>query len=151
MINNGAEHLLEAVVTNVCQSISDVKCDNSKLGAVETLFTVENILEPCISDNHTIGLTNYSYDRSSLVEDCLSFSKVYGDKPSKGISSASLSACSEQLERPEKLTKMNKKRAKPGENCRPRPRDRQLIQDRIKELRDLVPNGSKCSIDSLLE
>ncbi|KAF5958598.1 hypothetical protein HYC85_005823 [Camellia sinensis] len=38
-----------------------------------------------------------------------------------------------------------------GENCRPRPRDRQLIQDRIKELRDLVPNGSKCSIDSLLE
>ncbi|KAL9168810.1 hypothetical protein ABFS82_04G039700 [Erythranthe guttata] len=48
-------------------------------------------------------------------------------------------------------TKTSKKRAKPGESCRPRPRDRQLIQDRIKELRELVPNGSKCSIDSLLE
>ncbi|KAK1560055.1 hypothetical protein Q3G72_021611 [Acer saccharum] len=47
--------------------------------------------------------------------------------------------------------KNNKKRAKPGENCRPMPRDRQLIQDRIKELRELVPSGSKCSIDSLLE
>lgn len=143
MINNGAEHLLEAVVANVCQSISDVKCENSKLKTVESLLTVENILEPCISDNHTIGSANYSYDRSSLVEDCLSFSEVYGDKPSKGISSTSLSTCSEQIERPQELTKTNKKRARPGENCRPRPRDRQLIQDRIKELRDLVPNGSK--------
>ncbi|OAY78161.1 Transcription factor LHW [Ananas comosus] len=34
---------------------------------------------------------------------------------------------------------------------RPRPRDRQLIQDRIKELRELIPNGSKCSIDALLD
>uniref|UniRef100_A0A0E0LG21 BHLH domain-containing protein n=1 Tax=Oryza punctata TaxID=4537 RepID=A0A0E0LG21_ORYPU len=34
---------------------------------------------------------------------------------------------------------------------RPRPRDRQLIQDRMKELRQLVPNTSKCSIDSLLD
>ncbi|KAK7855621.1 protein decreased size exclusion limit 1 [Quercus suber] len=31
----------------------------------------------------------------------------------------------------------------PGENCRPRPRDRQLIQDRIKELWDLVPNDQR--------
>ncbi|KAL8101161.1 hypothetical protein AgCh_033152 [Apium graveolens] len=151
MINNGAEHLLEAVVANVCQSVSDVKCENSKLKTVEPLLTVENILEPCISDNPTVGSANYSYDRSSLVEDCLSFSEVYDNKPLKGISSASPSTCSEQLERPQELTKMNKKRSRPGENCRPRPRDRQLIQDRIKELRDLVPNGSKCSIDSLLE
>ncbi|XP_020704553.1 uncharacterized protein LOC110115619 isoform X1 [Dendrobium catenatum] len=34
---------------------------------------------------------------------------------------------------------------------RPRPRDRQLIQDRIRELRELIPNASKCSIDALLE
>ncbi|XP_022983324.1 transcription factor EMB1444-like isoform X1 [Cucurbita maxima] len=34
---------------------------------------------------------------------------------------------------------------------RQRPRDRQLIQDRIKELRQMVPNGAKCSIDGLLE
>lgn len=32
-----------------------------------------------------------------------------------------------------------------------RPRDRQLIQDRVKELRELVPNGDKCSIDGLLD
>ncbi|XP_043701845.1 uncharacterized protein LOC122652226 isoform X2 [Telopea speciosissima] len=34
---------------------------------------------------------------------------------------------------------------------RPRPRDRQMIQDRVKELRELVPNGAKCSIDALLD
>ncbi|KAJ0054427.1 hypothetical protein Pint_01749 [Pistacia integerrima] len=47
------------------------------------------------------------------------------------------------LDRSSEPAKNNKKRARPGENCRPRPRDRQLIQDRIKELRELVPNGSK--------
>uniref|UniRef100_A0A2P2NL59 Uncharacterized protein MANES_09G095700 n=1 Tax=Rhizophora mucronata TaxID=61149 RepID=A0A2P2NL59_RHIMU len=45
----------------------------------------------------------------------------------------------------------NKRRAGPGDNQRPRPRDRQLIQDRVKELRKLVPNGRKCSIDGLLD
>lgn len=36
-----------------------------------------------------------------------------------------------------------RKKAKPGESARPRPKDRQLIQDRVKELREIVPNGSK--------
>ncbi|KAL9371818.1 hypothetical protein Peur_036958 [Populus x canadensis] len=48
-------------------------------------------------------------------------------------------------------SKLNHKRLKPGENLRPRPKDRQMIQDRVKELREIVPNGAKCSIDSLLE
>ncbi|CAL5077500.1 unnamed protein product [Urochloa decumbens] len=34
---------------------------------------------------------------------------------------------------------------------RSRPRDRQLIQDRMKGLRELIPNASKCSIDALLD
>ncbi|KAL5550290.1 hypothetical protein UlMin_000466 [Ulmus minor] len=42
-------------------------------------------------------------------------------------------------------------RARNGKNPKPRPRDRQLIQDRVKELRELVPNGAKCSIDNLLD
>ncbi|AQK58833.1 Putative HLH DNA-binding domain superfamily protein [Zea mays] len=48
-------------------------------------------------------------------------------------------------------SKANRKRSRPGESAKPRPKDRQLIQDRIKELRELVPNGAKCSIDGLLE
>ncbi|KAF3780289.1 Transcription factor [Nymphaea thermarum] len=50
-----------------------------------------------------------------------------------------------------KLPKSNKKKSKPGESGRPRPRDRQQIQDRIKELREIVPEGAKCSIDALFE
>ncbi|OEL35945.1 Transcription factor LHW [Dichanthelium oligosanthes] len=47
--------------------------------------------------------------------------------------------------------KVAKKRSRAGESTRPRPKDRQLIQDRVKELREIVPNGAKCSIDALLE
>ncbi|KAI3965458.1 hypothetical protein MKW92_043083 [Papaver armeniacum] len=39
--------------------------------------------------------------------------------------------------------KTNRKRLRPGENPRPRPKDRQMIQDRVKELREIVPNGGK--------
>lgn len=37
--------------------------------------------------------------------------------------------------------KATKRKAKPG--TRPRPKDRQLIQDRVSELRQLIPNGEK--------
>jgi hypothetical protein len=54
---------------------------------------------------------------------------------------------------PRKGQKSNVKtsRVRNGNNPKPRPRDRQLIQDRVKELRELVPNGSKYSIDGLLD
>lgn len=42
-----------------------------------------------------------------------------------------------------------KKKAKPG--TRPRPKDRQMILDRMAELRELIPNGEKMSIDCLLD
>ncbi|KAJ4970466.1 hypothetical protein NE237_003565 [Protea cynaroides] len=53
--------------------------------------------------------------------------------------------------RPDETGKANRKRLRPGESPRPRPKDRQMIQDRVKELREIVPNGAKCSIDALLE
>ncbi|KAF8053046.1 hypothetical protein N665_1471s0001, partial [Sinapis alba] len=51
----------------------------------------------------------------------------------------------------EEGVKKKKKRVKAGETTRPRPKDRQMIQDRIKELRGMIPNGAKCSIDTLLD
>ncbi|XP_052186168.1 transcription factor LHW isoform X1 [Diospyros lotus] len=61
------------------------------------------------------------------------------------------SASTAYSKRPDEVSKLNRKRLKPGENPRPRPKDRQMIQDRLKELREIVPNGAKCSIDGLLE
>lgn len=56
-----------------------------------------------------------------------------------------------QPKRPVEPAKATKKRAKPGESTRPRPKDRQQIKDRLEELRGIIPNGSKCSIDVLLD
>ncbi|XP_020588914.1 uncharacterized protein LOC110030512 isoform X2 [Phalaenopsis equestris] len=53
--------------------------------------------------------------------------------------------------RTEETVKVVRKRSRPGENTRTRPKDRQQIQDRVKELREIVPNGAKCSIDALLD
>ncbi|KAG4193278.1 hypothetical protein ERO13_A07G211500v2 [Gossypium hirsutum] len=152
---SGSENLLEAVVANVCHSGSDIKCERSFCRSAPSLVTTVNTPELSSQTNFTISSAGYSINQSSLVENntqqFLNSSKLCGAISSNGFSSAGPSNCSEQLERSSEPAKNNKKRARPGENPRPRPRDRQLIQDRIKELRELVPNGAKCSIDSLLE
>ncbi|KAK1380784.1 hypothetical protein POM88_027528 [Heracleum sosnowskyi] len=55
------------------------------------------------------------------------------------------------IKRDSKLSNDSKRRSKGADNQKARPRDRQLIQDRLKELRDLVRDGVKCSIDGLLD
>lgn len=141
------DHLLEAVVSNVCQSGSDVKSEKPLSKPVQSLSTIEVNPEPSSHTTHTITSAGYSLQQSSLVEEDkehgLSSSGVCGVISPTGFSSNCTSTCSEQLERSSEPAKNNKKRVRPGESCRPRPRDRQLIQDRIKELRELVPNGSK--------
>ena len=60
--------------------------------------------------------------------------------------SYSITGASAVLSLPQKAEehkKVTRKRARPGESTRPRPKDRQLIQDRIKELRGIIPNGGK--------
>ncbi|KAH0659577.1 hypothetical protein KY289_028325 [Solanum tuberosum] len=68
----------------------------------------------------------------------------YDPKPSSSVSTG-------YSKKPDEMSKTSRKRLKPGENPRPRPKDRQMIQDRVKELREIVPNGAKCSIDALFE
>ncbi|KAL9243012.1 hypothetical protein vseg_016954 [Gypsophila vaccaria] len=144
--NSGTDHLLEAVVADFCRR--DELHSLKSFSNSDSMLTTERMPEPCISKSYTIGSSSYSMGCSSFLEEstqnCLNSSDSYGIR-------SSASGCREQLVRSAEPGKPNKKRARPGENSRPRPRDRQLIQDRIKELRELVPNGSKCSIDSLLE
>ncbi|XP_039048090.1 transcription factor EMB1444-like isoform X2 [Hibiscus syriacus] len=151
---SGSENLVEAVVANVFHSGSDMKSERSFCRSALSSLTTGNTPEPSILTKSTINSADYSINKSSLVEvnkqNCLNSSGLCGSMSSKAHSSPCLSNC-EQLERSLEPSKNNKKTARPGEKPRPRPRDRQLIQDRIKELRELVPNGAKCSIDSLLE
>ncbi|XP_047325608.1 transcription factor bHLH155-like isoform X2 [Impatiens glandulifera] len=118
----GSGHLLEAVVASVCEKLP------------ESTYHKPQVDSASCSLNQSLVENEASY--------CLS-SEVSGVWSSRCFSSPNLSACSGQLERSQETTKVGKKRARPGESGRPRPRDRQLIQDRIKELRDLVPSGSK--------
>ncbi|CAA6655033.1 unnamed protein product [Spirodela intermedia] len=70
---------------------------------------------------------------------------------SQSRSGSSMLLDEEQTKGPSSCERLKRRTVSPPFPHRPRPRDRQLIQDRIKELRELVPNASKCSIDSLLD
>lgn len=87
---------------------------------------------------------SYSHSGSICGSQISSWIEHQDVKPSSSVSTA-------YSKKPDEMTKTNRKRLKPGENPRPRPKDRQMIQDRVKELREIVPNGAKCSIDALLE
>lgn len=146
--DSGTDHLLDAVVANFCPKEATFKTSKSH-STSESMLTTEKMPEPSINTSHTLGSSSfYSIGCSSLLEE--STQNCLNSSESCSIMS-STSSYREPLVRPVEPGKPNKKRARPGESSRPRPRDRQLIQDRIKELRELVPNGSKCSIDSLLE
>uniref|UniRef100_A0A5B6YGP3 Putative transcription factor LHW-like isoform X1 n=1 Tax=Davidia involucrata TaxID=16924 RepID=A0A5B6YGP3_DAVIN len=88
--------------------------------------------------NYSQTSSIYGSQISSLVE------QGHNMKHNSSVSTA-------YSKRPDEVNKSNRKRLKPGENPRPRPKDRQMIQDRVKELREIIPNGAKCSIDTLLE
>ncbi|KAF8388216.1 hypothetical protein HHK36_026882 [Tetracentron sinense] len=150
----GSENLLEAVVANACHGTSNVESENSICKSVESLLITEKMPKTPSCIKLASSSAGEPIDQSYPMENshhCLSSARssieVCTMRSPKELSTTT----SEQLERLAKPAKINRKRTRPGENCRPRPRDRQLIQDRVKELRELVPNGSKCSIDSLLE
>ncbi|KAK8513361.1 hypothetical protein V6N12_052554 [Hibiscus sabdariffa] len=97
--------------------------------------------------------SGYNKDNAGI---CSPTTSVYGSQISSLVEPGHTSKHESSLstaysKRNDEMTKPNRKRLKPGENPRPRPKDRQMIQDRVKELREIVPNGAKCSIDALLE
>ncbi|KAF8403377.1 hypothetical protein HHK36_011479 [Tetracentron sinense] len=106
------------------------------------------------------GIVGPSSSKSGCSKDnageCSQINSMYGSQSSLWVEEGqnmkhdnSISTAYSQ--RPDEIGKSNRKRLRPGESPRPRPKDRQMIQDRVKELREIVPNGAKCSIDALLE
>ncbi|KAL9255431.1 Transcription factor LHW-like protein [Drosera capensis] len=61
-------------------------------------------------------------------------------------------SCLTKRKRTQESAKFNKKKVRHGRgSSRPRPKDRQLIQDRISELREVIPEAAKCSQVELLK
>lgn len=137
LMENSDMHLLDAVVAKASHKGDDTESEISCRDTRESLLTAERT--PCNSVG-TLSSAGFSFDRDTS---CSFNSVTCGGESFKGISPTSSSRGSEHVERSRVPVKISKKRARPGESCRPRPRDRQLIQDRIKELRELIPNGSK--------
>ncbi|KAF5471629.1 hypothetical protein F2P56_008407 [Juglans regia] len=157
-----ADHLLEAIVASVSSCIDDSLASRFKSSTSSTtssgqgasLFRLQSQSEASALIND--DSTPWSDFRSSIVScdtstftGSVSFNNTRSkliDKEQQGKPYGSM-----QPRKGNKLSNASKRRARTGENQRPRPRDRQMIQDRLKELRQLVPNGAKCSIDGLLD
>lgn len=143
--DSGSEQLLEAVVANAYCAVTDVKSEESFCDSMKSQLTTDGMPQPTCNKN-TVGSVGYTFNKAIGEREalCLS-SEACGASSFRGFSSRSQSMFSGKLDSAQDRAKINKKRARPGASCRPRPRDRQLIQDRIKELRELVPNASKVS------
>nr|DAD48366.1 TPA_asm: hypothetical protein HUJ06_018303 [Nelumbo nucifera] len=172
-----SDHLLDAVVSKVHSSANQNSDDN--VSCRTTLTKISNSSIPTDSSCSRVGLPDKTKVEMFGLPPTASKSEMVGSSSFKSgcskdnaeesqVNSMYRSPISLWVEdsrnlkhdnsistahskKPDELVKPNRKRLRPGENPRPRPKDRQMIQDRVKELREIVPNGTKCSIDALLE
>ncbi|KAI4304796.1 hypothetical protein MLD38_040265 [Melastoma candidum] len=137
---SGSDYLLDAIV----RGSSSKQCSDDNVSSQTTLtkMSYSSVPSSSLTYTHFPSNGNQLHGRSQIsswVEQC-HIMKQENSVPS-GYS-----------KRPAGETmKPNRKKLKSEENPKPRPKDRQMIQDRLKELRELVPSGAKCSIDALLE
>ncbi|XP_062186154.1 uncharacterized protein LOC133889712 isoform X2 [Phragmites australis] len=157
-----------SVVEQLCDSDNNIHGDLHTPARHSPLAAKTSPLAGCVSDYQSPqfvfqdSLTAYNSQVPSLA--CSSYTSgnaQNGSSKATSVPPANISAddsCSfnianskvGQSNNPEGI-KIAKKKVRSGESTRPRPKDRQLIQDRVKELREIVPNSAKCSIDALLD
>ncbi|XP_059647110.1 transcription factor LHW-like [Cornus florida] len=164
------EHLLDAVVANVCSSSDDFSSNmpnNVKLTMTSSGQFAAASSTARSQSERTAFVGEGAFPRSGAVSAFAArdINSLTNSTPSASSFESMMSTLIEEQEQQQqkegysytqsrkgsKILNASKRRARHGDNHRPRPRDRQLIQDRVKELRELVPDGAKCSIDGLLD
>jgi len=142
--------LLDSVSNSnyVTKSSSDDQLSNAKRRRVENSSVNGNQLQlvnaSCPTSSRVMQPA-YNFDKTkNLLSKQEMFPKAQtvlwiDDSYSVNTGSSGLT----KSKKPEEPAKANKKRARPGESTRPRPKDRQQIQDRIKELKQIIPDGAK--------
>ncbi|KAI3691894.1 hypothetical protein L6452_31697 [Arctium lappa] len=142
-----------------CSALGSKERLFSKLGIEELLEGISGISTSCIEGQ----VAKRRKTGNSMWEGGLLHPVVYNDnfelkKEAMGksvsglrmVDGYSVSGSSTVVQAKKQVeSKPAKKKAKPG--TRPRPKDRQQILDRMTELRQLIPNGEKMSIDCLLD
>ncbi|KAL6966736.1 hypothetical protein U1Q18_032528 [Sarracenia purpurea var. burkii] len=174
----GTDHLLDAVVNRVYttkQGLDDSLSCGTTLTKISSPFVPNDspsYRQTNVSDKRQDEFFKHpksmeklgpvgscSFKSECSKEDAGNYSQtssLYGSQISSWVDQGhskthNSTASAAYSKRPDDVSKLNRKRVKHGENPRPRPKDRQMIQDRMKELREIVPNGAKYSIDVLLE
>lgn len=152
------EHLLEFLCAGVDFTLEkDVSDGFSNIKSSTTTLQSAFPKQQCQSERRPLVVDD------AEQQSCVTSSVMDRVRKASGISSASASFRSmtsaligeenQKKGRPHthprkgpKLSNDSKRRSKAADNQKARPRDRQLIQDRLKELRDLVPDGVKVGI-----
>lgn len=145
---SNAEQLLDSIIANLSYASDDDVSDNSR----------------CIrsSSNSSVNFPDSTMTHFKTDGDILGFddsvpSRLQSCPP---LPKSTVSCLTNEEKHTNDTTIVNDKRGSKSSQRSQRkgrisdsrrPRDRQLIQDRLKELRELIPDGSKCSIDVLLE
>lgn len=144
----GLEHLLKDGST--IKSCIEDQWPSSKKRRVEAYEMVNDQIQQTY---HSWGVKSMQPSSTSVQMQDFGSLKECMEKAQSSYSidaKSCISSVNAKMRKTEEPPKASKKRARPGESTRPRPKDRQLIADRIKDLRDLIPNGAKLSIDALL-
>jgi len=152
------EYLLDAVVGNLYSASDETSCRSNSVRSHITMpseFT--GSIQPKIISEESNAFVKNSDVGSELMPELTAmgndkfsnqFLSSFDDNSGLLIDEAP----QEKVNNPmkpisgPKLSSANKKRAKVGNNKSSRPRDRQLIMDRMKELRELIPDGGRVSI-----
>lgn len=143
------EHLSETVA-NPSNNVDDNSSDKSNVTSINLSSRV--ISKRRGQSKHSASAKEVRLPSNFLVSASVTSRLDTKKKLSASVSSVESKTSSlsdkQQPRKGHKLSRLSntsKKRAHGSDNHKPRPRDRQLIQDRIKELRDLVPNSEKAS------
>lgn len=153
------EDLLDAVVASAVTfssaaasgRLNSVRSSTASCGLLSPSRQTQSQPQP----NHLVGdsgqwgygMTAFA-DEQKVPESCVS---EYSLKSVVTVQVDEMQKKRIQSKRGSKQSAIGKRKSKVADIQKQRPRDRQMIQDRVRELRELVPNGAKCSIDSLLD
>jgi hypothetical protein len=164
----GTDHLLDAVVSKSHAAAKQSSDDNVSCRTTLTKISMpsfpggsatygrigmcDQVQRELISLPKRAGTIASSSFRSGCSKDdvgtCSQTTSIYGSQLSSWVEQGhnaghDCSVSTAFSKKNDETSKPNRKRLKAGENPRPRPKDRQMIQDRVKELREIVPNGAK--------
>ncbi|OIW07495.1 hypothetical protein TanjilG_14441 [Lupinus angustifolius] len=147
------EYRLDDVLSNLYSASDDTSSiSNSVRSPITIPIDFTGSIQPNINSEESTMIVKNSYVRSNLMPNHFT-SPSFDGNSSILIDEAEGEKVYRHMKpiSGTKLSSKSKKKGKVGNSQRSRPRDRQMIMDRMKELRELVPDGGRCSIDNLLE